>query len=93
VATPPPYLRADMTVSIDIEVARKDRARVIPASALRETDGRAFVQRIDEGRLVAVPVTIGIRGGARVEVLSGLDAGDTVVLTRGLADGARVRTR
>ncbi len=93
VATPPPYLRADMTVSIDIEVARKDRARVIPASALRETDGRAFVQRIDDGRLVAVPVTIGIRGGARVEVLSGLDAGDTVVLTRGLADGARVRTR
>jgi HlyD family secretion protein len=93
VAMPPPYLRADMTVSIDIEVARKERARVIPASAVREGDGGAFVQRIDEGRIVAVPVTLGIRGGAKVEVLSGIEAGDAVVLTRGLANGARARAR
>jgi len=93
VASPPSYLRADMTVSIDIEVARKDSARVIPAAAVRETDGRASVQRLHDGRLVGVPVTLGIRGGAKVEVLSGLAAGDRVVLTRGLADGARARAR
>jgi HlyD family secretion protein len=93
VASPPAYLRADMTVSIDIEVARKDHARVVPAAAVRETDGRASLQRIEQGRLVTVPVTLGIRGGAKVEVLSGLDAGDRVVLTRGLADGTRVRAR
>jgi multidrug efflux pump subunit AcrA (membrane-fusion protein) len=40
-----------------------------------------------------VPVTLGIRGGAKVELLSGLEAGDTVVLTRGLEDGARARPR
>jgi HlyD family secretion protein len=90
---PPPYLRADMTVSIDIEVARKDRARVIPAAAVREAEGGATVQRLDGGRLATVPVTLGIRGGAKVEVLSGLEAGDTVVLTRGLKDGSRVRVR
>lgn len=93
VASPPPYLRADMTVSIDIEVARKDKARLIPAAAVREAEGRATVQRLDNGRLVAVPVTLGIRGGAKVEVLSGLEDGDTVVLTRGLADGSRARAR
>jgi len=93
VASPPPYLRADMTVSIDIEVARKDKARVIPAAAVREAEGRATVQRLDHGRLVAVPVTLGIRGGSKVEVLSGLEAGDRVVLTRGLEDGSRARAR
>ncbi len=93
VASPPPYLRADMTVSIDIEVARKDKARLIPAAAVREAEGRATVQRLDNGRLVAVPVTLGIRGGAKIEVLSGLEASDTVVLTRGLADGSRARAR
>ncbi len=93
VDTPPPYLRADMTVSIDIEVARRDRARVIPATAVREASDGASVQRLRDGRLVATPVTLGIRGGAKVEVLSGLEAGDTVVLTRGLDDGARARAR
>ncbi len=93
VASPPPYLRADMTVSIDIEVARKDNARVIPATAVREADGRATVQRLDNGRLIAVPVTLGIRGGSKVEVLSGLEAGARVVLTRGLEDGSRARAR
>lgn len=93
VESPPPYLRADMTVSIDIEVARKDRARVIPAAAVREADGRATVQRLVDGRLVAVPVTLGIRAGAKVEVLSGLEAGDSVVLARGLDDGSRARKR
>jgi HlyD family secretion protein len=93
VAAPPPYLRADMTVSIDIEVARKNSARVVPAAAVRETDGRAHVQRLQDGRLASVPVTLGIRGGANVEVLSGLEAGDIVVLTRGLADGSRARVR
>jgi multidrug efflux pump subunit AcrA (membrane-fusion protein) len=82
-----------MTVSIDIEVARKDKARLIPAAAVREAEGRSTVQRLDNGRLVAVPVTLGIRGGAKVEVLSGLEDGDTVVLTRGLADGSRARAR
>ncbi|MCE2948309.1 MAG: efflux RND transporter periplasmic adaptor subunit [bacterium] len=93
VAAPPPYLRADMTVSIDIEVASKDRARVVPAAAVREAEGRATVQRLEDGRVATVPVTLGIRGGAKVEVLSGLEAGDTVLLTRGLADGARARVR
>lgn len=93
VDSPPAYLRADMTVSIDIEVARKDSARVMPAAALRESDGRFSVQRIDADRLVTVPVSLGIRAGAQVEVLTGLAAGDRVVVTRGLPDGTRVRTR
>ncbi len=36
VANPPVYLRQDMTVSVDIETARRDNARVIPAGALRD---------------------------------------------------------
>jgi multidrug efflux pump subunit AcrA (membrane-fusion protein) len=51
------------------------------------------VQRLDAGRLVTVPVTVGIRASAQVEVLSGLEAGEAVVLTRGLSDGTRAHPR
>jgi HlyD family secretion protein len=93
IAQPPDYLRADMTVSIDIEVARKARALTVPVQALRDTDGRHLVQRISNGRVEAVEVKPGIRAQSRVELLSGLAAGDRVLLGAALADGTRVHPR
>jgi hypothetical protein len=37
-----------------------------------------------------VKVEIGIRTNSRCEILSGIAEGDSVVLTRGIDDGARV---
>ena len=37
VPEPPDYLRADMTVSIDIGVGRKARALTVPSEAVRES--------------------------------------------------------
>jgi HlyD family secretion protein len=93
VAEPPPYLRADMTVSIDIEVARKDKAKVLPSAALREDNGRFSVQRVVAGRVDTVPVTIGIRAGPRAELLTGPAAGDRIIIGPALPDGARVHAR
>ncbi len=39
VPQPPDYLRADMTVSIDIGVGRKERALTVPSEAVRESGG------------------------------------------------------
>jgi HlyD family secretion protein len=94
VDTPPAYLRADMTVSIDIGVARKDRALTAPLEALRDSSGGArSVQVVRDGRVQSVKVETGVRGTSRVEILNGVGAGERLLLTRGVADGAAVRAR
>jgi len=93
VPDPPPYLRADMTVSIDIGVARKERALTVPADAVRESAGVRSVQVVRDGRVATARVETGVRASARVEIASGLSEGETVLLTRGIADGSRVRPR
>jgi HlyD family secretion protein len=93
VPEPPPFLRADMTVSIDIAVASRPRAKVLPAAALRGANGDPpWVLVLRDGRAEKVAVEIGARGGGDVEV-DGLAPGDAVILTAGVAPGDRVRVR
>lgn len=94
----PDFLRQDLTVSVNILSARKDAALVVPNTALagdRTDSSQARVWQVDDGKLVLTPVTLGLRGTASSEVLSGLEAGQTVVIdaTDGLAEGQRVRAR
>ncbi len=95
-AQPPAYLRQDMTVSIDIETARRTAAVVVPTSALEDaaTD-QPWVLVVRDKRAVKQVVTLGLRGDARVEVLSGIAAGEGVapVSKTGVKAGQRVRAR
>ena len=91
---PPGYLRQDMTVSIDIEVARRAATVVIPAATVAEaaTD-RPSVMAVEGRRLVRRPVKLGLRGEGYVEILEGLAPGDLVVATAGTALRAGDRVR
>lgn len=96
VPSPPDYLMQDMTVSVDIEVARVADAVLVPADALHDPDGpHPWVMRFADGRIHRRDVTAGLRSGGWCQVLSGLDPGDRVVpLAMGtlqLVDGQRVR--
>jgi hypothetical protein len=51
------------------------------------------VQVVREGRVASAKIETGVRTAARVEIVSGLAEGETVLLTRGIADGTRVRPR
>jgi HlyD family secretion protein len=93
VPEPPRYLRADMTVSIDIGVARKERALTVPAEAVRESGGARSVQVVRDGRVESAKVETGVRATARIEITSGIGEGESVLLAKGIADGARVRPR
>lgn len=95
VPEPPPYLRHEMTVSIDIEAARREQTLMIPASAVREAGGaQPWVMVVRDGRTVRQPVRLGIRGEGRVEVLEGLAVGEAVVpAALELAVGRTVRTQ
>lgn len=80
VPEPPAYLRQDMTVSVDIEVARRPQALAVPADALREASGPApWVLVISKGRAQRRPVELGLRGEGWVEVFSGPAEGEFVV--------------
>ena len=93
VSEPPDYLRAEMTVSIDIGIARKDRALTAPLDALRENGSERSVQLVRDGRVQSVRIESGVRGSRRFEIISGVTAGDRLLLGRGITDGSRVRTR
>jgi HlyD family secretion protein len=95
VPEPPDFLRQDMTVSVDIAVAERPDALILPAAALLEgAGGQAEVMRVAEGRAQRQPVRTGLQGRRGVEVLEGLQEGDLVIpatAAAGLHEGGRVR--
>ena len=90
VREPPAYLLQDMTVSVDIEVARVRDALTLPADAIRD-GGWVLVAR--DGRARRQPVKVGARGEGRVQVSEGLDEGELVLpaVSGSVHDGAAVR--
>lgn len=92
VGTPPAVLRQDMTVSVDIEVARRAQALIVPLSTVHDADAAPWVLRLEDGRAVRRPVRLGLRSGGLAEVLGGLSEGDAVLVASATAKpGARVR--
>lgn len=94
IPNPPAYLRQDMTVSVDIETARRTATVVIATSAVQDaaTD-KPWVLVVRGARAVKQFVKLGLRGDTRVEVLDGIAAGESVVPASkiGVKAGQRVR--
>jgi len=95
VPAPPAALRADMTVSISVEVGRKAAALVLPAEVVRDPTGEPWVLAVVDGRAARRPVRLGLRGDGLVEIEAGLAAGDAAIVPGGpfVAPGDRVRGR
>jgi HlyD family secretion protein len=89
-----PHIGQDMTVSVDIEVARRPNALIVPADSVRDIDAAApWVLRVEDGHAVRRSVGLGLQSGGMVEVLEGLREGDALVPTSlPVVAGARVRT-
>ena len=93
VPDPPAYLKNEMTVSVDIEVAHRPDARIVPASCLRDDDG-TWVMVVRDGRSERVAVRTGIRGRDRVELLEGPAVGEALLpASSKLPAGRAVRIR
>ena len=91
----PDFLRQDMTVSVNIETDQRAKALVIPNDALANVEeDSAEVLLLRDGKTQRQAVKLGLRGLSASEVLSGLSAGDEILVdaTVSLADGKRVRT-
>ena len=92
----PDFLRQDMTVSVNVETAKRTRALAIPNDALSSIKGdKAVVLMVRDGKVQRQQITLGLRGLAMSEVKSGLSEGDQVLADgeSSLEDGTRVRLK
>lgn len=94
-AQAPAYLREDMTLSVEVETARRETALVLPQAALRGAvvGDAGTVLVLQDGRAQVRNVRLGLRTLDAVEVLEGLAQGDTVLRGGVLQAGERVRAR
>lgn len=76
----------------DIAYEQHADALIIPATALVKEDNQTVVYVVEDGSAVRRIIQTGIRSGDNIEVLSGLDGHEKIVVTGqgGLRDGSRV---
>lgn len=95
VSEPPAYLSQDMTISVDIEVAKHPKTLVVPAASLRGMKSdKPWVMKANGWHARRQPVKIGLVSAGKAEILDGLQEGDLVLpATATIKDGARIRAR
>ncbi len=96
VPEPPAFLRPELTVSVNLDVARREATVALPLAAIRDaaTD-QPWALVVAGDRLERRPLRLGIRGDERIEILEGVSEGERVVVASSSvpAAGARVRPR
>jgi RND family efflux transporter MFP subunit len=93
-----PSVRAGLFAQGVLAVDRRDGVLAIPSGAVRDAGGRTFVYAIANDKLIERDIKLGLRDetgvdGSRIEVVSGLNAGDRIVATNlgSLRAGSTVR--
>ena len=93
VPEPPAYLRQDMTVSVDIQVATRLRALLVPTDTIHDVKGRQpWVLKVADGKARKQVLRVGLQSAGMSEVLSGLSVNDRVLtFTNEVNEGDRIR--
>ncbi len=93
VTKPPNYLRQDMTVSVDINVASKNDTLVLPTRSVHDIlSGEPWVLTVKDGRAVKRPVKVGLRGNSHIEILEGVAENEVAIpQNSGVLTGQRIR--
>jgi HlyD family secretion protein len=90
----PAYLVPDMTVSLEIEVARHPKVLTIPSEAVRDASTAPWVLVAREGKAERRNIVLGIRGSGESEVTGGLTEKEVVLIdTDKVAIGSRISLR
>jgi HlyD family secretion protein len=87
-------LRPGLYATAIIQLARRENALSVPVTAIVRDGQQTFVNEVRNGKIARRSVKLGLRAGADVEILEGLDEQATVVQIRGesLNDGQLVQT-
>ena len=79
-ANPDGALRSGMFAKARIVLREKPQATVVPEEAIMPVGDDSFVFRVEDGKALRIAVRTGLRRDGRVEVLDGVQPGDTVVV-------------
>lgn len=80
VPNPHGVMRPGMYATATIKLAERDNALVVPAAAIvRDADGTACLI-VEDGKIERRPVELGLRSGSEIEIVSGVDENQLVVL-------------
>jgi macrolide-specific efflux system membrane fusion protein len=90
VPNPQGLLRLQMTAQVHIQLAGVSDALVVPLAALGDqiADNRYHISVLKQGKEEKREVTIGIRNNVDVQIVSGLQAGEEVIVSRGGAEAS-----
>ncbi|WP_328476518.1 HlyD family efflux transporter periplasmic adaptor subunit [Actinoplanes sp. NBC_00393] len=75
-----PTPRPGMSAVIRLNVRQATDAVTVPASAVVSADGKDTVWTVQDGRYEAAQVRLGVQGEDTVQVLSGVEAGQQIVV-------------
>ncbi|MCX7839344.1 MAG: hypothetical protein N2559_07810 [Anaerolineae bacterium] len=75
-------VKPGMTANLTIEVERRDNVLLIPTRAVRTQGNQRIVTVQKDGQLVPTRVTTGLSNESFIEVMSGLQEGDVVIVTQ-----------
>ncbi len=75
-----PTPRPGMSAIVRLQVRQAADAVTVPASAVVSADGRDTVWTVRGGKAERVPVTLGVQGEDVVQVVSGLGAGQQIIV-------------
>ncbi len=69
-----------MTARVTIKVRESKNTLVVPLSAVKEEKGQKYVQLMVNGTQQNTPVSIGLSDDEKIEIRSGLNEGDSIIL-------------
>lgn len=92
VESPEGLLKPTMTARVSVHVGERLGVLTVPTLAIKDNRGQRFVnvQRNGQEQPEAVKITTGLSSEDRIEVVSGLKEGDTIVLPQGGAGSNRI---
>jgi HlyD family secretion protein len=76
----PKELIPNLNVKVEITTAVNENALVVPRSSVFSREGKPSVLLMEGTRILTKPVTLGLFTSDKIEVLNGIEAGDSVVL-------------
>lgn len=87
-------LRPGMFARVTLVVERRSQALLIPEQALLARGNKAYVYAVESGKAVETEIEIGQRRPGEVEVLKGLSAGQTIIVSglQRIANGSPVQS-
>ncbi len=71
-----------MTANLSVVVDQRNNALIVPARAVRTQGNQKMVTVLYKGQTIQVPVTTGLTNDQSIQITSGLNQGDVVVLNQ-----------